>query len=45
MPLKNLIFGSTDTYAMQAAFDPKWESGAPYTVLLAPDGKVFTADR
>ena len=38
---RNLLFGSTDTYAMQAAFDPKWESGVPYTVLLAPDGKVL----
>jgi len=38
---RNLIFGSTDTYAMQAAFDPKWESGVPYTILLAPDGKVL----
>jgi thiol-disulfide isomerase/thioredoxin len=38
---RNLIFASTDTYAMQAAFDPKWESGVPYTVLLAPDGSVL----
>jgi thiol-disulfide isomerase/thioredoxin len=38
---RNLIFASTDTYAMQAAFDPKWESGVPYTVLLAPDGTVL----
>jgi thiol-disulfide isomerase/thioredoxin len=38
---RNLIFGSTDTYALQAAFDPKWEAGVPYTVLLAPDGKVL----
>jgi thiol-disulfide isomerase/thioredoxin len=38
---RNLIYASTDTYAMQAAFDPKWESGVPYTVLLAPDGKVL----
>jgi thiol-disulfide isomerase/thioredoxin len=38
---KNLLFASTDTYAMQAAFDPKWESGVPYTVLLAPDGTVL----
>ncbi len=37
---RNLLFASTDTYAMQTAFDPKWESGVPYTVLLAPDGKV-----
>jgi thiol-disulfide isomerase/thioredoxin len=38
---RNLIFASDDTYAMQAAFDPKWESGVPYTVLLAPDGTVL----
>ena len=38
---RNLIFASNDTYAMQAAFDPKWESGVPYTILLAPDGKVL----
>jgi len=38
---RNLLFASTDTYAMQAAFDPKWESGVPYTVLLAPDGTVL----
>ena len=38
---RNLIFASTDTYAMQAAFDPKWESGVPYTILLAPDGTVL----
>ncbi len=38
---RNLIFGSTDTDAMQAAFDPKWESGVPYTVLLSPDGKIL----
>jgi len=38
---RNLIFGTTDTYGLQAAFDPKWESGVPYTVLLAPDGKVL----
>ncbi|HTP87763.1 MAG TPA: redoxin family protein [Bryobacteraceae bacterium] len=38
---RNLQFGSTDTYAMQAAFDPKWESGVPFTMLLAPDGRVI----
>jgi thiol-disulfide isomerase/thioredoxin len=38
---RNLIFGSGDTYAMQAAFDPKWESGVPYTLLLAPDGTAL----
>ncbi|MFL6464836.1 MAG: redoxin family protein [Bryobacteraceae bacterium] len=38
---RNLMFGSDDTYAMQAAFDPKWEAGVPYTVLLSPEGKVL----
>ena len=38
---RNLLFGSTDTYAMQAAFNPKWEAGVPYTMLIAPDGKVL----
>ena len=37
---RNLQFASTDTYAMQAAFDAKWESGVPFTMLIAPDGKV-----
>ena len=26
---------------MQAAFDPKWESGVPFTMLIAPGGKVI----
>lgn len=37
----NLQFASDDTYAMQSAFDAKWEAGVPYTVLLAPGGKVL----
>ena len=38
---RNLQFGSDDTYAMQAAFDPKWEAGVPFTMLIAPDGQVI----
>src|SRR5271157_5413669 len=38
---RNLQFGSDDTYAMQAAFEPKWESAVPFTMLIAPDGKVI----
>jgi hypothetical protein len=34
----NLLFASEDTAALQAAFDPKWESTVPYTVLLGPGG-------
>jgi hypothetical protein len=26
---------------MQTAFDPNWEAGVPYTVLLSPGGKVL----
>jgi peroxiredoxin len=38
---RNLQFASTDTYAMQAAFDAKWESGVPFTMVVAPEGKVL----
>ena len=38
---RNLLFASDDTAALQAAFDPGRESAVPYTVLIAPDGKVL----
>ena len=38
---RNLLFASDDTAALQKAFDPQWESAVPYTVLLAPGGKVL----
>jgi hypothetical protein len=38
---RNLLFASDDTAALQAAFDPKWQSAVPYTVLLAPDGRIL----
>lgn len=38
---RNLLFDSSDTAALQAAFDPTWESAVPYTVLIAPDGKIL----
>ncbi len=38
---RNLLFGSTDTDAMQGAFEPQWASGVPYTVVLSPDGKLL----
>jgi peroxiredoxin len=37
---RNLLFASDDTYALQAAFDPKWHSAVPYAVLIAPNGKI-----
>src|ERR1700693_2803284 len=38
---RNLLFASNDTAALQAAFDPTWESAVPYTVLLDADGRVL----
>ncbi len=38
---KNLLFGTTDTYGLQAAFEPKWEGGVPFTMVIAPGGKVL----
>ncbi|HEX4322165.1 MAG TPA: redoxin domain-containing protein [Acidobacteriaceae bacterium] len=38
---RNLLFDSDDTEAHQTAFDPKWDSAVPYTVLLSGDGKVL----
>jgi peroxiredoxin len=38
---KNLLFDSDDTASHQMAFDPKWDSAVPYTVLLSGDGKVL----
>ncbi len=39
--IRNLQFASDDVYALQAAFDTKWDSGVPFTMVLAPDGKVI----
>jgi len=40
---RNLLFDSTDTAAMQKAFDPQWVAGpdSPYTILLDADGNVL----
>lgn len=38
---RNFLFDSNDTAALQAAFDPKWESAVPFTVLIASDGKIL----
>jgi peroxiredoxin len=38
---RNLLFASNDTAALQAAFDPTWESAVPYTVLLDPNGNIL----
>jgi peroxiredoxin len=38
---RNLQFASDDTYGLQAAFDAKWDSGVPFTMVIAPGGKVL----
>jgi peroxiredoxin len=38
---KNLIFATNETYDQMAAFDPKWNAGVPYTVLIGIDGNVI----
>jgi len=38
---RNLQFATEDTYGLQAAFNPHWEAGVPYTMVIAPGGKVL----
>jgi len=38
---RDLLFASEDTYAMQAAFDAKWDAGVPFTIVVAPGGQVL----
>jgi peroxiredoxin len=37
----NLMFGSTDPYALMAAFDPNWGGAVPYAVLIGPGGEIL----
>jgi thiol-disulfide isomerase/thioredoxin len=39
-PIRNLQVDSENVYGIQKAFDPSWESGVPFTLVLSPDGKV-----
>lgn len=38
---RNFIFASTDREKLIDAFDPSWQGPVPYTVLIAPDGKIL----
>ena len=38
---KNLLFGDKEKYKMMEAFDPEWNAALPYTMLIAPGGKVL----
>lgn len=37
---RNLIFGSTDKYALMEALDPEWNGALPHTLLIDPAGNV-----
>ena len=37
---RNLIFASADREKLINAFDPEWQGPVPYTVLIAPEGKL-----
>jgi peroxiredoxin len=37
---RNLMFASSDTTALQRAFDPEWNASLPFTVLITPDGRI-----
>jgi len=37
---RNVMFAPGNTASFDRAFDPEWSSSVPYTVLIAPDGKV-----
>jgi peroxiredoxin len=38
---RNLAFASADREKLIDAFDPDWQGAVPYTVLIAPDGKIL----
>jgi peroxiredoxin len=38
---RNLLFGSTDKYALMAAFDKNWSGALPFTVLVSSTGETL----
>lgn len=38
---KNYLSGSMDPYEQMKAFDPEWDGSVPYSMLIAPDGRVL----
>jgi len=38
---RNLFFANSDAAPLARAFDAQWDSGVPYTTLIAPDGKIL----
>jgi thiol-disulfide isomerase/thioredoxin len=38
---KNLLFGTTDPYALMKVVDSDWNGSVPYSMIVAPGGKVL----
>lgn len=38
---RNVLFATADKYKLMEALDPEWEGETPYTLLIAPGGKVL----
>jgi peroxiredoxin len=38
---RNLLSGTMDPYELMGAFDPDWDGALPYSMLIAPDGRVL----
>lgn len=38
---RNYISGSMDPYELMRAFDPEWNGGVPYSMVIAPGGRVL----
>jgi peroxiredoxin len=38
---RNLLFATMDPYESMKAFDPEWDGGVPYTMVIGPDGRVL----
>jgi peroxiredoxin len=41
--VKNYLFSIDDKYKLIEAVDPKWQGALPYTILVAPGGKIIYA--
>lgn len=38
---RNLLSGTMDPYELMRAFDPEWNGGVPYSMVIAPGGAVL----
>jgi hypothetical protein len=38
---RNYISGTMDPYELMKAFDPEWNGGVPYSMVIGPGGRVL----